>query len=269
MKGAGDARRCTYHSRTFKPPTGPTHQTRSSDVPLGWRVWGDHSAVGLVPPGVSGQAAPVHSKSPVIFRDLRRDEFAAARRIIATAFAGEAFAVGMFGESSIDRLVGMIGEYATWPWAANPMVIGAQAADLLIGVGLATAPGECHLCDDFDESAVVDAPAARIEREFQLACRQAHLGTGLPPHGHISAVASDPFIHGSGVGRRIVGALIDRIWMTDAECAVLECLTTRAAFYEHVGFRRVVEFDDPGGPELRAVLMRIGRPSLLGGPTTG
>ena len=37
---------------------------------------------------------------------------------------------------------------------------------------------------------------------------------------------------------------------------MLECLTTRAAFYEHCGFVPVDEFADPGGPDLRALLMR-------------
>ena len=212
-----------------------------------------------------GQALGVESNTSVVVRELQPSDYAAARRIIATAFAGEAFAFGMFSESPVDRLVGMTGEYGSWPWAPNPIVIGAEAAGLLVAVGMVTAPGECHLCDDFDETTGPGATrAARIEHEFQLACRRAHLDSALPRHGHISVVATDPFIQRAGVGRLVVGALLDRLWKTDAECAVLECVTSRATFYEHFGFRRVVEFDDPGGPDLRTVLMRVDPVPLSG-----
>jgi hypothetical protein len=51
-------------------------------------------------------------------------------------------------------------------------------------------------------------------------------------------------------------ALIDGLRARRVESVVLECLTSREAFYEHFGFRRLDEFDDPGGPGLRAVLMK-------------
>jgi ribosomal protein S18 acetylase RimI-like enzyme len=69
-------------------------------------------------------------------------------------------------------------------------------------------------------------------------------------------VATDPALHGTGVGRLLMSALADRLRSREVECVVLECLTSRAAFYEHCGFQRVHEFADPGGPGLRAVLMQ-------------
>ena len=83
----------------------------------------------------------------VVLRDLRPDDLEAARRIVATAFAGEPFAVGMFGEPPMHRLVGMTGEYSSWPSAANPIVVVAEADGLVVAVASATVPGECHLCD--------------------------------------------------------------------------------------------------------------------------
>ena len=147
----------------------------------------------------------VESQIPVVLRDLHQADFAAARRVISAAFAGEVFAYGMFGESPLDRLVGMTGEYREWPWTSDAIVVGADVGGVLVAVGLATRPGACHLCNDFDDSTEPSAtPAARIEREFQLACRRAHLDSALPPHGHIASVAVDPFIQGSGVGRHVV-----------------------------------------------------------------
>jgi ribosomal protein S18 acetylase RimI-like enzyme len=204
--------------------------------------------------------AAVPTPATVTLRDLDPDDLPAARRIIATAFAGEPFAVGMFGESRLDRLIGMIGDYRAWPWAADPIVVVAEAGGAVIGSASATLPGACHPCDDFDPVVAPDATQAqRIEHEFQSRCRAAHLDSDLPPHAHITTVAIDPFLQGSGVGGRLVRELIDRIWATDTACAVLECLTARESFYSRSGFRSIAEFDDPGGPDLRAVLMRIDR----------
>ena len=193
----------------------------------------------------------------LVLRDLRPDDLGAACRIIATAFAGEAFAVGMFGESPLHRLVGMTGEYGDWPWATDPIAMVAETDGLVVGVASATVPGDCHPCDHLDPAEPEGmSRSQRIEHEFQSACRTADLSASLPPHADIATVATDMFLQGSGIGRRVVQDLIDRVWLTGAECVVLECLTTREAFYRRCGFRRVVEFADPGGPGLRSVLMR-------------
>jgi len=192
-------------------------------------------------------------------RPVYADDYQMARRLVATAFAGEPFARGMFGESALARFAGLASDYAEWPSAPNPVLIGAEAAGHLVGIALATLPGECALCDGFDQSkTTVDTEAERIEHEFQLACRHSHVTNKLPPHAHIGPVATDPTLHGTGVGRLLMSALADRLRAKEVECVVLECSTSRAAFYEHCGFKRVHEFDDPGGPGLRAVLMRAG-----------
>lgn len=189
-------------------------------------------------------------------RPVDVDEYPMARRLIATAFAGEPFVRSMFGESALDRFTGLAMDYAAWPTAPNAIVFGAQAAGHLVGVAAATLPGECALCDAFDESpATVATDAERIERDFQLACRQSHLSSRLPPHAHIPTVATEPTLHGSGVGRLLMRALADHLRSQGVEDVVLECLTTRAGFYHRCGFQIVDAFADPGGPDLRSVLM--------------
>jgi ribosomal protein S18 acetylase RimI-like enzyme len=203
----------------------------------------------------------VQHEAELVVRDLVPDDYAVARRIVATAFGGEPFAAAMFGASPLDRFVGMAEQYDSWPWGSNPVVVGAEVRGSIVGVAMATLPGACHLCDDFDTTDDPTATTAqRIEREFQVACREAHAGARLPPHAHITTVATDPFLAGCGVGRRVVGELVARLGSVGARCAVLECLTTREQFYANVGFQRVVEFDDPGGPGLRSVLMRTNTP---------
>ena len=71
---------------------------------------------------------------PVSLRSLTPADYPVARRLVATAFAGEPFAVGMFGESPLDRFAGMTREYSTWPWQSNPV------ATLFNGAGLPAVP---------------------------------------------------------------------------------------------------------------------------------
>ena len=192
------------------------------------------------------------------FRELEVADYPVARRLVASAFAGEPFAVGMFGDSSLERLVGMVDEYAQWPHLERPLSVVATAGDVLVGAAVATLAGECDLC-----GGAPDAPAgpmsrsAEVEFEFQRCCREAHLGADLPRHAHICTVAVDPFVKGVGLGRRLVVELLGRLRTAGASCVVLECLTSRERFYEACGFRTVVEFPDPGGPNLFSVLMRL------------
>lgn len=180
-----------------------------------------------------------------------------ARCLVATAFAGEAFAYGMFGDSPLARFAGLAADYATWPTAPNAIMVGAHTGGHLVGVATATLPGECGLCDAFDEpEPPLVTDAERIEHEFQLACRHAHLTSNLPPHAHIPTVATEPILHGSGVGRTLMSALTDVLRSEGVDHVVLECLSSRVAFYQHCGFQVVDEFVDPAGPDLRSVLMQ-------------
>jgi ribosomal protein S18 acetylase RimI-like enzyme len=191
------------------------------------------------------------------------DEHPIARRIVATAFEGEAFASGMYGDSPLARFAGLANDYATWPSpSSHPILIGAEAAGHLVGVALATLPGECGLCDSFDHtSTTFVTEAERINREFLVVSRHAHITNELPPHAHITTVATDPTLHGTGIGRLLVSTVLDDLRSRAVETVVLECLTTRSAFYEHCGFVPVYEFADPGGPDLRALLMRADLPA--------
>lgn len=190
-------------------------------------------------------------------REIREDEVFAARRMLATAFAGEAFAIGMFGAEPLGRFLGMMDQYASWPFSAAPVTFAAVFGGNLLGVATATLPGQCHLCDESHDLLPRTASVAdRIEHEFQLACRRAHNGADLPAHAHITSVAVEGILRGGGVGRRLVDRLLSGLWSSGASCAVLECVTVRAPFYERLGFRVIDEFADPGAPGLRSVLMR-------------
>jgi ribosomal protein S18 acetylase RimI-like enzyme len=193
----------------------------------------------------------------LLTRRIAPDEYPAARRIVATAFADEPFVHAMYGEAALDRFIGLADEYSTWPSSAHAITIGVEAAGHLVAVAVATPPGQCGLCDTFVATERIPATEGeRILDEFLAVCRHVHVGNVLPPHAHITTVATDPMLHGSGVGRLLMEALVEHLRTAAIETAVLECLESRAAFYEHCGFVLIDEFDDPGGPDLRGLLMR-------------
>jgi ribosomal protein S18 acetylase RimI-like enzyme len=193
-------------------------------------------------------------------RDLVDADLPVVRRIMAGAFAGEPIARGMFGDSILDQLVGMAGDYATWPWAEGLTTLVVEDRGMVLGAAAASPPGSCKLCDRFHHELRDGATVAeRIEHEFQLACQIAHVGADLPPHAHITSVAIDPLAHGAGLGQVLVAGLLEQIWADDTDTAVLECLTTRESFYARFGFRTVASFPDPAGPDLTCVLMRLDR----------
>jgi GNAT superfamily N-acetyltransferase len=186
------------------------------------------------------------------------DEVPVARRVVASAFANEAFAFGMFGDAPIDRFVGMMGEYADWPSSpSTSIIVAARHNGHLLAVAHATLPGSCFLCDDWvDDIDPRVARSAAMEREFRLICRESHLAQQLPPHAHIESVATEPFIAGRGVGAGLMQSVLQALSDSGVQCAVLECLTARERFYERCGFHAIDRFPDPGGADLTSLLMR-------------
>jgi GNAT superfamily N-acetyltransferase len=210
----------------------------------------------------SGQPARVSLVPTLTTRMVEVDEYPIARRIVATAFEGEPFARGMYGDSPLARFAGLADDYAAWPSSSHPILIGVEAAGHLVGVALATLPDQCGLCDVFDQTKkTVVTNAERINDEFLLVSRRSHLTSKLPTHAHITTVATEPTLHGTGIGRLLMSALIDVLRSQAVETVVLECLTGRSTFYERCGFVRVDEFADPGGPNLRTLLMRADLPT--------
>ena len=142
--------------------------------------------------------APVNFVVP----ELDVDEYTAARRMIATTFADEPFAFGMFGESPVDRFEGMIGEYASCPDAVDPVVVAAELAGVVVGVRYATLPGNCGLCDRFDETNEPGHSPHPIEIEFQSACRQSE--TKQDQCGNIAETLT-PYVQPFGLHKRVWG----------------------------------------------------------------
>ena len=199
----------------------------------------------------------VESQIPVVLRDLHQADFAAAHRVISATFAGEVFAYGMFGESPLDRLVGMTGEYREWPWTSDAIVVGADVGGVLVAVGLATRPGACHLCNDFDDSTEPSATPATAHRTRV----PAGVSPSAPRLGIAAAPATShrwPLIRSSRDRALVVTSC--RGCSTESGRPTLSAQCSNASrparrSMDTSGFVRVVEFDDPGGPGLRSVWM--------------
>lgn len=182
-------------------------------------------------------------------------------RIVAAAFSGEPFTIGMYGPLRSERYRRLLEDYRDYPSELYDVTVAAVDGRA-VAVASLELPGACGLCTrpmaELDPEADV---GASIDHEFELRCRHAHAVSDLPvDHARITTVATEPFLAGEGIGRRVVATALDRAWELGASCVALECLSTRAAFYWHVGFEEVVEFDDPGGPGLRSLLMVARRP---------
>jgi GNAT superfamily N-acetyltransferase len=192
----------------------------------------------------------------VAIRPMRPGEEPQLRRIVAAAFSGEPFSVGMYGPDRAERYRRLLQDFAEFPTARH-LVTVAAVDDAVVALAALQAPGTCSLCGSEPEAPGPDADAAaHIDFEFARRCRAAHLGAGLPSdHARITTVATEPFLAGSGIGRQVVLAALAQAWELGAPLVALECLRSRAAFYARVGFGEVTEFDDPGGPGLRALLM--------------
>lgn len=182
------------------------------------------------------------------------------RPIVAAAFSGEPFTEGMYGQSRLERYRRLLDDYRSFPGTQH--VVIAAFDDVVVGLAAMEGPGRCGLCAG--EQVMLDADAdiaERIEHEFELRCREAHADSRLPTgHARIAAVATEPFVAGTGIGKLVVSAMLDHAWALNAPCVALECLVSRRAFYERLGFADTVEFDDPGGPGLRSLLMVADRP---------
>jgi GNAT superfamily N-acetyltransferase len=183
------------------------------------------------------------------------------RAIVAAAFSGEPFTEGMYGPSRLERYRRLLDDYRSFPGPQYDVVVAAFD-DVVVGFASMERPGACSLCDGEQPALGPDSDTAeRIEHEFERRCREAHATAHLPTgHARITAVATEPFVAGEGVGQLVVSSVLEHAWALGAPGIALECLTSRRAFYARVGFVDAVEFDDPGGPGLSSLLMVAERP---------
>lgn len=195
---------------------------------------------------------------PLEVRDATPDDWPQVAPMLARAFRTEPFVPAMYGDDPIEQLAGLRALY-DMTFDETRVNVVATIGDMVVGMAGAVRPGRCAVCDTLDMSLPMptEPPWKVIDRQFDLLCRAAHQEAGLPPHARIGPVGSEPSMQGSGIGRAVVGGVVDRLRADGDPCIVLECIEHNEPFYTHLGFRRIGSFPDPAGS--LTVVMRLAR----------
>lgn len=190
------------------------------------------------------------------FRELDEHHWPAAQRLIAGAFLDEPFVLGMFGDSHLDRFLGLLDLHAQWPSAPGEVVLGAWRNGVLLAVGTVTLPGSCAHCDRWVDEVTDESGPSDLDLEFRRGVCAGHLAAHLPEHAHITTVASEAALRGGGIGAALMTEICRRLGADGPVTVVLECYATRGRFYEQFGFRRIGEVPEAAVPGLMVALMR-------------
>ena len=173
-------------------------------------------------------AGSLRDLSEITLGDLRSDDVPAARRLVATAFAGEAFRVGTVGDVPVARFAGMAEQYRSFPESPDALVQAAYVGDQVVGVRWSRrAPVSATTATPSPSRLLHPRPgpsgSSSSSRASAGTCtsRPPYLRTCTsrpsPPSRSCRGPASD--VESSSVWSAGSGA-------TARECAVLECLST-------------------------------------------
>jgi GNAT superfamily N-acetyltransferase len=166
----------------------------------------------------------------------------AATPLAARAFFDEEFIVGMLGPHPLRRWADAHHFYAAEPFDHTAVHLGAFVGDIRVGVIRVSPFGSCFVCAHIDPETPPDDPILAKDWRFEVEVVQAH--QGYAGHAWISRVAVEPQLHGTGIGKRLIGAAIDHLERTGSGTVLLECLAQREGFYAGRGFVRAAEVVD-------------------------
>jgi GNAT superfamily N-acetyltransferase len=179
---------------------------------------------------------------PVV-RELEQAEWATAAGVAARAFFDEEFIVGMLGAEPFARFVAVQHFYAVEPWDDDAVHLGAFLGTTMVGLIRASPYGRCFVCRHVSPTAPPSDPILAKDWVFEVEVLRAH--AAYADHAWISRVAVEPALHGTGIGKQLIDAALERIGGDGPGSVLLECLSSRERFYAGRGFRRVAEVVDP------------------------
>jgi GNAT superfamily N-acetyltransferase len=186
---------------------------------------------------------------------LDASEWQASRGLAHRAFVDEPFTIAIFGEQILGRWGGSWGLYSSLASATSTLAFGARVDEVLVGVVLGSAPGQCSMCKVYAHEARPDDPYLAIDWQFHQNIAEVH--RSLDEHAWIDKVAVEPALHGLGIGRRLLIAVAEALDRGEPTDLVLECAPDRVRFYSGVGFEQVSTFADPAGPDASLMRRRI------------
>ena len=186
---------------------------------------------------------------------LAESEWEVSRSLAHRAFVDEPFSIEMFGEQILDRWGGSWGLYSSLGSATSTLAFGARVDEVLVGVVLGSAPGQCSMCQEYAHEARPEDPQLAVDWQFHQNIAEVH--GSLDEHAWIDKVAVEPALHGLGIGRRLLVAVTEALTGGEPTELVLECAPDRVSFYRGVGFEQVSTFADPAGPDASLMRRRI------------
>ena len=180
----------------------------------------------------------------VDLRPIDESGWPQATALFSRAFVNYDYVRVLYGGDRRDRIAGLLREIETGGWDPTALRVGAWADRVLLAMAFAEPPGRCRLCTDPAEPVAPEAdPLSASMGAFDAMRRMAH--AGVPPHAHVKQVAVEPGAQGSGLGRAVMGALLDAIRERAGGPVLLECVPEIEGFYGAFGFTTVGRFLDP------------------------
>jgi len=194
---------------------------------------------------------------PVV-RELERSEWPVAAGVAARSFFDEEFIVGMLGTEPFQRFVSVQHFYAAEPWDEDAVHLGAFLGPTMVGLIRVSPYSQCFVCRHVSPDAPPEDPILAKDWVFEVEVLKAH--QTYADHAWISRVAVEPALHGTGIGKQLIDAALDRLSSCGPGTVLLECLSSRAGFYVARGFRRVGDVVDPHAESSYLMCVDLPRP---------
>ncbi len=182
-------------------------------------------------------------------------EWPAARALLHRAFVNEPFTVEMYGPAILDRWGGSWSLYSSLRSEDATVVLGAHVSDVLVGVVMGSASGQCRLCQVLAREPRPRDNLLAIDWQFHQNVAQVHGQLG--EHAWVEKAAVEPALHGLGIGRRLLEAVSTALEIGVPAELVLECAPDRVNFYAGLGYEVLSTFADPAGPDAYSMRRRI------------
>ena len=188
-------------------------------------------------------------------RPLAADQWSAARALLHRAFVNEPFTVEMYGQPLLDRWGGSWDLNSSVRGEESTIALGANVGEMLVGVVMGSAPGNCRLCRVLAREPRPEDHHLAIDWQFHQNVAQVH--ALLDSHAWVEKAAVEPALHGFGIGRRLLESVAAELATGESAVLVLECAPDRVSLYEGLGYEMISSIADPAGPDASLMQHRI------------
>jgi len=180
---------------------------------------------------------------------LRREDLSAAAEALARAFQDDPLQAYVFPDTA-ERASRSPVHFA--PILRYGLLFGEVLTNVgePLGASVWLPPGGWEVTPErADEAGLNDLPRAIGEEEagrfFSALGALEPYHQDVPPHWYLMVVGVSPEGRGLGLGRALIQPVMDRADAAGLPCYLETAQPDNVAFYEHLGFRRVVDLVEP------------------------